>query len=74
LLRGRLGGIFAPLLFFGAMAGVLVTGLTSSSLGLTAQDPNSSRPDRMTACLGAGDVRYHLDDRDEAGCKFALPL
>lgn len=50
---GGCGGIFAPLLFFGAMAGVLVTGLTSSSLGLTAQDQTLLALTGMTACLGA---------------------
>jgi CIC family chloride channel protein len=50
---GGCGGIFAPLLFFGAMAGVLVTGVTSSPLGLTSQDQTLLALVGMTACLGA---------------------
>jgi chloride channel protein, CIC family len=50
---GGCGGIFAPLLFFGAMAGVLVCGLTSTSLGLTSQDETLLVMTGMTACLGA---------------------
>ncbi len=50
---GGCGGIFAPLLFFGAMAGVLVTGLTPAQLGLTSQDQTLLALTGMTACLGA---------------------
>ncbi len=50
---GGCGGIFAPLLFFGAMAGVLVTGPTSTALGLTSQDQTLLALTGMTACLGA---------------------
>jgi chloride channel protein, CIC family len=50
---GGCGGIFAPLLFFGAMAGVLVTGLTPKTLGLTSQDQTLLALTGMTACLGA---------------------
>ncbi len=50
---GGCGGIFAPLLFFGAMAGVLVTGLTSTLLGLTGEDQTLLALTGMTACLGA---------------------
>jgi CIC family chloride channel protein len=50
---GGCGGIFAPLLFFGAMAGVLVTGLSPAELGLTSQDKTLLALTGMTACLGA---------------------
>ena len=50
---GGCGGIFAPLLFFGGMAGVLVGGLTAGRLGLTNQDQTLLALTGMTACLGA---------------------
>jgi chloride channel protein, CIC family len=50
---GGCGGIFAPLLFFGGMAGVLVGGLTAGWLGLTSQDKTLLALTGMTACLGA---------------------
>jgi chloride channel protein, CIC family len=50
---GGCGGIFAPLLFFGAMAGVFVTGLTPAQLGLTSHDQTLLALTGMTACLGA---------------------
>jgi CIC family chloride channel protein len=50
---GGCGGIFAPLLFFGAMAGVLVTGLTPRQLGLAGNDETLLALTGMTACLGA---------------------
>jgi CIC family chloride channel protein len=50
---GGCGGIFAPLLFFGGMAGVLVGGLTARWLGLTSQDQTLLALTGMTACLGA---------------------
>lgn len=50
---GGCGGIFAPLLFFGAMAGVLVTRLMPPSLGLTSHDQTLLALTGMTACLGA---------------------
>ena len=50
---GGCGGIFAPLLFFGGMAGVLVGGLTAGWLGLTSQDQTLLALTGMTACLGA---------------------
>jgi CIC family chloride channel protein len=50
---GGCGGIFAPLLFFGAMAGVLVTDLTPKNFGLTGEDQTLLALTGMTACLGA---------------------
>jgi chloride channel protein, CIC family len=50
---GGCGGIFAPLLFFGGMAGALVGELTAGSLGLTSQDQTLLALTGMTACLGA---------------------
>ncbi|HEY5769024.1 MAG TPA: chloride channel protein [Terrimicrobium sp.] len=50
---GGCGGIFAPLLFFGGMAGVLICGLTAGRLDLTSQDQTLLALTGMTACLGA---------------------
>lgn len=50
---GGCGGIFAPVIFFGAMAGVLVHGLTAPWLGLTSGDQTLLALVGMTACLGA---------------------
>jgi chloride channel protein, CIC family len=50
---GGCGGIFAPLLFFGGMAGVLVGGLTAGWLELTSEDQTLLALTGMTACLGA---------------------
>ena len=50
---GGCGGIFAPLLFFGGMAGALVGELSADSLGLTSQDQTLLVLTGMTACLGA---------------------
>ena len=50
---GGCGGIFAPLLFFGGMAGALVSGLTAEHLGLTGGDQTLLALMGMTACLGA---------------------
>lgn len=50
---GGCGGIFAPLLFFGAMAGVAVGGLTSGRLELTSHDQTLLALTGMTASLGA---------------------
>ncbi len=50
---GGCGGIFAPIIFFGAMAGVLVHGLLAPWLGLTAQEQTLMALVGMTACLGA---------------------
>ncbi len=50
---GGCGGIFAPIIFFGGMAGVLVHGLAAPWLGLTSQDQTLLALVGMTACLGA---------------------
>jgi chloride channel protein, CIC family len=50
---GGCGGIFAPLLFFGAMAGLLVTAVTEKQFGLTGPDQTLLVLTGMTACLGA---------------------
>jgi chloride channel protein, CIC family len=50
---GGCGGIFAPLLFFGGMAGAAVAEVTAGSLGLTSQDQTLLALTGMTACLGA---------------------
>jgi len=50
---GGCGGIFAPIIFFGAMAGVVVHGLLSPWLGLTSQEQTLMALVGMTACLGA---------------------
>ncbi len=50
---GGCGGIFAPLIFFGGMAGVLVEGLAAPWLHLTNQDQTMLALVGMTACLGA---------------------
>ena len=50
---GGCGGIFAPIIFFGAMAGVLVHGLVAPWAGLTSQDQTLMALVGMTACLGA---------------------
>lgn len=50
---GGCGGIFAPIIFFGAMAGVFVHGLLAPVLHLTAADQTLLALVGMTACLGA---------------------
>jgi CIC family chloride channel protein len=50
---GGCGGIFAPLLFFGGMAGALVGEVAAGSLELTSQDQTLLALTGMTACLGA---------------------
>jgi len=50
---GGCGGIFAPIIFFGAMAGVVVHGLLAPWLGLTSQEQTLMALVGMTACLGA---------------------
>ncbi len=50
---GGCGGIFAPIIFFGAMSGVLVHGLLAPVLDLTASDQTLLALVGMTACLGA---------------------
>jgi chloride channel protein, CIC family len=50
---GGCGGIFAPLIFFGGMAGVVVHGLAAPWLHLTNQDQTMLALVGMTACLGA---------------------
>jgi len=50
---GGCGGIFAPVIFLGAMAGVLVHGLLAPFLGLSATDQTLLALVGMTACLGA---------------------
>lgn len=50
---GACGGIFAPIIFFGGMAGVLVHGLLAPWLGLNSQDQTLMALVGMTACLGA---------------------
>lgn len=47
------GGIFAPLLFFGAMSGTIVFGLTKEWLGLSVQDQTLLSIIGMTATLAA---------------------
>lgn len=50
---GGCGGIFAPIIFFGAMTGVLIHGLIAPWVGLTATDQTLFALVGMTACLGA---------------------
>lgn len=50
---GGCGGIFAPIIFFGAMAGVVVHGVTAPLLGLTGDDQTLLALVGMTACLSA---------------------
>jgi CIC family chloride channel protein len=50
---GGCGGIFAPLLFLGAMAGALVSELTAEPLGLSTGDQTLLVLTGMTAALGA---------------------
>jgi len=50
---GGCGGIFAPIIFFGAMSGLLVHGLLAPVLGLTTADQTLLALVGMTACLGA---------------------
>jgi len=50
---GGCGGIFAPIIFFGAMAGVLVHGVAAPWLGLTSGDQTLLALVGMTASLGA---------------------
>lgn len=50
---GGCGGIFAPVIFFGAMAGVFVHGLLAPFLELSASDQTMLALVGMTACLGA---------------------
>ncbi len=56
---GGCGGIFAPIIFFGGMAGVVVHGLLAPWLGLTSQEQTLLALVGMTACLG-GVVRAPL--------------
>jgi CIC family chloride channel protein len=50
---GGCGGIFAPLIFFGGMAGTVVFGITQPVLHLTADDQTMLSIIGMTACLCA---------------------
>jgi CIC family chloride channel protein len=50
---GGCGGIFAPIIFFGAMAGVFVHGILAPFLDLSAQDQTLLALIGMTAALGA---------------------
>lgn len=50
---GGCGGIFAPIIFFGSMAGLVVHGMASPWLHLTTQDQTLLALIGMTACLGA---------------------
>lgn len=50
---GGCGGIFAPVIFFGAMAGVLVHGILAPLLHLSDADQTALALVGMTACLGA---------------------
>ncbi len=50
---GGCGGIFAPLIFFGGMAGTVVFGLAAPWLHLTADDQTMLSIIGMTACLCA---------------------
>jgi len=50
---GGCGGIFAPIIFFGGMAGLLVHGVAQEFLPLTVQDQTLMAIIGMTSCLGA---------------------
>lgn len=50
---GGCGGIFAPLIFFGAMSGTVVFGVFQSACGLNAADQTMLSIIGMTACLCA---------------------
>lgn len=50
---GGCGGIFAPLIFFGGLTGLIVHGWTEDWLHLSAQDQTLLSLIGMTACLGA---------------------
>ncbi len=50
---GGCGGIFAPLIFFGGMAGTVVFGVAQPYLGLSADDQTMLSVIGMTACLCA---------------------
>lgn len=50
---GGCGGIFAPLIFFGGMAGTVVFGIAEQFLPLTADDQTMLSLMGMTACLCA---------------------
>jgi CIC family chloride channel protein len=50
---GGCGGIFAPIIFFGSMAGVLVHGVTAPLFGLNGEDQVLLALVGMTACLSA---------------------
>jgi CIC family chloride channel protein len=50
---GGCGGIFAPLIFFGGMAGAVVYGIAGQFLPLTADDQTMLSLMGMTACLCA---------------------
>ena len=50
---GGCGGIFAPLIFFGGMAGTVVFGVAQHAMGLTAADQTMLSLIGMTACLCA---------------------
>ncbi len=47
------GGIFAPIIFFGGMAGLIVHGVAEVFVPLTAQDQTVLALVGMTSCLGA---------------------
>ncbi|MGH8046159.1 MAG: chloride channel protein [Chthoniobacterales bacterium] len=48
---GGCGGIFAPLIFFGGMAGTVVFGIAGHAMNLTADDQTMLSLMGMTACL-----------------------
>ncbi|MEO8207146.1 MAG: chloride channel protein, partial [Chthoniobacterales bacterium] len=50
---GGCGGIFAPLLFFGGMCGLFISGCLQNLCGLTAVDMTLLTIVGMTACLAA---------------------
>ncbi|MEO6847613.1 MAG: chloride channel protein [Chthoniobacterales bacterium] len=50
---GGCGGIFSPCLFFGAMCGAVISGLSSPFLGMTDSDRILLAVVGMSACLGA---------------------
>lgn len=56
---GGCGGIFAPIIFFGCMTGVMIHSLAAPFLGLSAQEQTLLALVGMTACL-AGVVRAPL--------------
>jgi chloride channel protein, CIC family len=50
---GGCGGIFAPIIFFGSMAGIFVHGLAAPWFGLTPEDQTLLALVGMTACLSS---------------------